>query len=158
MSSQGHPGPTQQQWSRGSAAPKGEACLEVCSYRAPLFRTGGRWRGCESDADVPGPCFSSSINRGTVMAGFVLLSCSSHYGPQTAVTGFEAASTCTLLRDPLSRGGSATRLGGAQGSSGIHSPWESKSPGVGLDTPSLLSQALVTWLTNREGRTRYSYQ
>lgn len=120
VSSQGHPGPTQQQWSRGSAAPKGEACLEVCSYCALLFRTGGRWRGCQSHADVPGPCFSSSVNRGTVMAGFVLLSCSPHYGPQTAVTGFEEASTGTLLRDPLSRGGSATRLG--RGSEQLRNP------------------------------------
>ena len=93
------------------------------------------------------------------MDGFVLLSCSSHYGPQTAATGFEKASTSIVLREILSAEKTQPEgWGGAQSSSGIHSPWESKSPSVGLDTPPLLSQALVTWLTNREERTRYSCQ
>lgn len=111
-----------------------------------------RW---ESDGDVPGCCFSCSINRGTVMDGFTLSSCPSHYRPQTAVMGFGRLTPTSS--PPLSRGGSAQGWGRAQSSSGIQSR-ESKGPSLGRDTPPLRSQALAPWLGNREARTRYSNQ
>lgn len=93
----------------GLPGPEGRSVSSLVPLVLHGLRTAGRWQGgWESDGGVPGHCFSFGTNRGTVMDGFVLASCSSCHRPQTAVMGFGKLMPTTS--PPLHRGSPARGL------------------------------------------------